>query len=37
MMTYRIHPIVLGINIFDKGMMTYRQIYGQEYVILIYA
>lgn len=37
MMTYKIHPIVLGTKIFDKGMMTYQQNYGQEYVIPIYA
>ena len=37
MTTYKIHPIVLGTKIFDKGMMTYQQNYGQEYVIPIYA
>jgi glyoxylase-like metal-dependent hydrolase (beta-lactamase superfamily II) len=35
--TYRIHPIVLGTKIFDKGMMTYQHDYGREYVIPIYA
>jgi len=35
--TYRIHPIVLGTKIFDKGMMTYQHDYGQKYTIPIYA
>lgn len=34
---YRIHPIVLGTKIFDKGMMTYQHDYGKTYVIPIYA
>jgi len=34
---YRIHPIVLGTKIFDKGMMTYQHGYGQTYTIPIYA
>ena len=37
MTTYRIHPIVLGTKVFDKGMMTYQHHYGQQYVIPIYA
>ena len=35
--TYKIHPIVLGTKVFDKGMMTYQHAYGQKYVIPIYA
>lgn len=34
---YKIHPIVLGTKVFDKGMMTYQHDYGREYVIPIYA
>jgi len=37
MTTYRIHPIVVGTKVFDKGMMTYQHDYGQEYVIPIYC
>jgi len=37
MIHYKIHPIVLGTKVFDKGMMTYQHDYGQEYVIPIYA
>lgn len=37
MTTYRIHPIVMGTKIFDKGMMTYQHGYGEEYVIPIYS
>ncbi|MBL0715192.1 MAG: N-acyl homoserine lactonase family protein [Desulfosarcina sp.] len=37
MTIYKIHPIVLGTKIFDKGMMTYQHDYGREYVIPIYA
>ncbi|NDY43155.1 N-acyl homoserine lactonase family protein [Dissulfurirhabdus thermomarina] len=37
MATYRIHPIVLGTKIFDKGMMTYQHDYGTPYTIPIYA
>lgn len=33
MPTCRIHPIVMGAKVFDKGMMTYRHGYGREYVI----
>jgi len=34
---YKIHPIVMGTKVFDKGMMTYQHHYGREYVIPIYA
>jgi glyoxylase-like metal-dependent hydrolase (beta-lactamase superfamily II) len=34
---YKIHPIVLGTKVFDKGMMTYQHHYGREFVIPIYA
>lgn len=34
---YKIHPIVLGSKVFDKGMMTYQHNYGRKYVIPIYA
>ncbi len=37
MATYKIHPIVVGTKIFDKGMMTYQHDYGQEYTIPIYS
>lgn len=37
MTTYRIHPMVMGTKVFDKGMMTYQHGYGQEYVIPIYS
>ena len=37
MALYKIHPIVVGTKIFDKGMMTYQHDYGQEYTIPIYA
>lgn len=37
MTTYKIHPIVLGTKIFDKGMMTYQHDYGTPYTIPIYA
>ena len=37
MATYRIHPIVMGTKVFDKGMMTYQHGYGEEYVIPIYS
>jgi N-acyl homoserine lactone hydrolase len=37
MHTYKIHPIVLGTKVFDKGMMTYQHGYGRQYVIPIYA
>ncbi|OCC15178.1 metallo-beta-lactamase family protein [Dissulfuribacter thermophilus] len=34
---YKIHPIVVGTKIFDKGMMTYQYDYGKEYTIPIYS
>jgi glyoxylase-like metal-dependent hydrolase (beta-lactamase superfamily II) len=34
---YRIHPIVMGTKIFDKGMMTYQHGYGTPYTIPIYC
>lgn len=34
---YRIHPIVMGTKIFDKGMMTYQWDYGSTYTIPIYC
>ncbi|AIH04409.1 hypothetical protein HL41_06565 [Thermodesulfobacterium commune DSM 2178] len=34
---YKIHPIVVGTKVFDKGMMTYQHDYGKEYVIPIYC
>ena len=37
MATYKIHPIVVGTKIFDKGMMTYQHDYGKEYTIPIYS
>ena len=37
MSTYKIHPIVMGTKIFDKGMMTYQHHYGKEYAIPIYC
>jgi hypothetical protein len=37
MTTWKIHPIVLGTKIYDKGMMAYQHDDGQEYVIPIYA
>jgi N-acyl homoserine lactone hydrolase len=38
MMTqYRIHPIVMGTKVFDKGMMTYQYGYGDSYTIPIYS
>jgi N-acyl homoserine lactone hydrolase len=37
MSTYRIHPLVVGTKIFDKGMMTYQHGYGTRYVIPIYS
>lgn len=36
-MTYRIHPIVMGTKVFDKGMMTYQHGYGIPYTIPIYS
>lgn len=37
MTTYKIHPIVVGTKIFDKGMMTHQYDYGKEYTIPIYV
>jgi N-acyl homoserine lactone hydrolase len=37
MTTYKIHPIVVGSKVFDKGMMTYQHDYGTPYVIPIYS
>ena len=34
---YRIHPIVMGTKVFDKGMMTYQWDYGTPYTIPIYS
>ncbi|GAB6184406.1 N-acyl homoserine lactonase family protein [Thermodesulfovibrio hydrogeniphilus] len=36
-MFYRIHPIVVGAKIFDKGMMTYQHDYGKPFVIPIFS
>ena len=37
MSLYKIHPIVMGTKIFDKGMMTYQHDYGKTYTIPIYC
>lgn len=37
MCRYKIHPIVVGTKIFDKGMMTYQHDYGKSYTIPIYS
>lgn len=37
MTTYKIHPIVMGTKVFDKGMMTYQHGYGTPYTIPIYC
>ncbi len=37
MALYKIHPIVVGTKIFDKGMMTYQHDYGMQYTIPIYS
>ncbi|RJP94133.1 MAG: N-acyl homoserine lactonase family protein [Desulfobacteraceae bacterium] len=37
MTTYKIHPIVMGTKVFDKGMMTYQHDYGKPYTIPIYC
>jgi N-acyl homoserine lactone hydrolase len=34
---YKIHPIVVGTKVFDKGMMTYQHDYGKPYTIPIYC
>lgn len=36
-MKYKIHPIVVGAKIFDKGMMTYQYDYGKPFVIPIFS
>lgn len=36
-MSYKIHPIVMGTKVFDKGMMTYQHGYGTPYTIPIYC
>ena len=37
MSKFKIHPIVMGTKIFDKGMMTYQHDYGKAYTIPIYC
>lgn len=37
MPNYKIHPIVMGTKLFDKGMMTYQHDYGTPYAIPIYS
>ena len=37
MTTWKIHPIVAGTKVFDKGMMTYQHDYGKPYTIPIYT
>jgi len=37
MSTYKIHPIVMGTKMFDKGMMTFQHDYGKRYTIPIYC
>ena len=37
MSTFKIHPIVMGTKVFDKGMMTYQHDYGKPYTIPIYC
>lgn len=37
MSQYRIHPIVMGTKVFDKGMMTYQYDYKTPYTIPIYC
>ncbi|MCK5231746.1 MAG: N-acyl homoserine lactonase family protein, partial [Desulfobulbaceae bacterium] len=37
MSLYKIHPIVMGTKVFDKGMMTFQHDYGQPYTIPIYC
>lgn len=34
---FKIHPIVVGTKIFDKGMMTYQHDYGTPFTIPIYS
>lgn len=37
MMTYTIHPVVMGTKVFDKSMMTYQYGQGEPYTIPIYT
>ncbi len=37
MATWKIHPMVMGTKVFDKGMMTYQHDYGKPYTIPIYC
>ncbi|OKY75293.1 MAG: MBL fold metallo-hydrolase [Desulfobulbaceae bacterium DB1] len=37
MAAFKIHPIVMGTKVFDKGMMTYQHDYGKPYTIPIYC
>ncbi len=37
MTTWKIHPLVMGTKVFDKGMMTYQHDYGKPYTIPIYS
>ena len=37
MAEFKIHPIVMGTKVFDKGMMTYQHDYGTPYTIPIYC
>ncbi len=37
MAPFKIHPIVMGTKVFDKGMMTYQYGYGESYTIPIYC
>ncbi len=37
MSEYKIHPIVIGTKLFDKGMMTYQSGYGVPFAIPIYS
>ncbi len=37
MSLFKIHPIVMGTKVFDKGMMTYQHDYGKPYTIPIYC
>ena len=37
MSEYKIHPMVIGTKMFDKGMMTYQHNYGTAYTIPIYS
>jgi glyoxylase-like metal-dependent hydrolase (beta-lactamase superfamily II) len=37
MTTYKIHPIVVGSKVIDKGIMTYQHDYGTEFHIPVYV